>query len=714
MNRYCFKILCYSLLLPLVSCGQRTPDQNIEVFKKEGKVCLRYGGQERLSGLMPASAQATAKQGNILVTNSYSKTETINSEYSLECFFKSIPHYKQGMSIWRYKPWNAWSKPILINSPDSLPDWDVQLFYWQYEDGVYGAAIPLNDKSYRGTIGRAGSSFGVKSAAYAPVSESKDIAQMLVGFGKDPYALLKSLYTDGMEIMGCPENLIGQKEYPEVLDYLGWCTWNASNMGQHLDEQHILQGVESFQKKDIPLGWIIIDDGWQDSSNQSLNAYTPNKTKFPDGFKEMNRKLTEEYGLHGVGIWNAFDGHWKGINPESPLGKSYANQLFSWHQQGPLDKESEECFFVRPDAGDAMDRFFDDWLAYEREQGFTFVKVDNQLVVERMAVNNYPIDYLSKRMHQAMYNAIFKHIDGAVINCMDMTTEAYFNFGHSAVARAVEDYFPEKDDGVGYNMERGGAAAHLVMALYNNLYFSQMVYTDFDMFESYHTDGVFHAFTRALNNGPVYVTDRIGQQNAGVLLPMVYSDGKLIRPLTPLTLTEDCLFLGQGAKPTKAFSKNRFGSALCLWNMSDADQVEGSFALSDIYQLEGTDNGFITYEYFTGKLAETILDEKHPVQLPRMGYAMYHVYPLQAFCTPLGLIDKYNVSGTLINQHIEASQAEVTVGDGGTFAAYARQKPAKVILDGQETDFEYADKLLKIHIPTRLNERMGHTISIIK
>ena len=59
---------------------------------------------------------------------------------------------------------------------------------------------------------------------------------------------------------------------------------------------------------------------------------------------------------------------------------------------------------------------------------------------------------------------------------MDMTTEALYNFGTSAVARAVEDYFP---DARGYRLEKGGAAAHVLAASYNALWFSPTVWPDF-------------------------------------------------------------------------------------------------------------------------------------------------------------------------------------------------------------------------------------------
>jgi len=233
-----------------------------------------------------------------------------------------------------------------------------------------------------------------------------------------------------------------------------------------------------------------------------------------------------------------------------------------------------------------------------------------------MALDNFPIDSMSSQMHKALYAAVDKYMGGNLINCMCMTNEAFYNFGNSAVARAVEDYFPEYEGGVGYKMEQGGAAAHLIMALYNNLYFSKMVYTDFDMFESYNSNGTFHAFTRAANNGPIYLTDKPGKQDVEVLKPLTYSDGKLIRPLTALTLTEDCLFQGQAAEPIKAFSKNKYASIMCAWNMSDAENVSGSFKPNDIYGIQG--DNFIAYEYFSKKAIELKRTQSVALNLKRM------------------------------------------------------------------------------------------------
>ncbi len=55
-----------------------------------------------------------------------------------------------------------------------------------------------------------------------------------------------------------------------------------------------------------------------------------------------------------------------------------------------------------------------------------------------MCVDNYPIWNLAEQMHQTINESVQQYFDGAIINCMDMTADAYFNFGSTAIARGAE------------------------------------------------------------------------------------------------------------------------------------------------------------------------------------------------------------------------------------------------------------------------------------
>ncbi|HEY3372257.1 MAG TPA: Sip1-related alpha-galactosidase [Prolixibacteraceae bacterium] len=577
-------------------------------------------------------------------------------------FFDEIPGFQTGVEIWRYKPWNSWTKPLRVSSPSELHDWDVQFFYWKYDDGLYGAAIPLSGNGYRTTLGSEKGRFGCKSLTYTKDAPA-DVPLMAIGFGDDPYQLFESLYSAGMEMMGKDENLRVKKSYPEPLEYIGWCTWNSSLMGKELNEAHLLEGTSTFTKNYFPLGWLLIDDGWFDQTGSRLNAFTPNPEKFPNGFKSLTSKLKTDYGLKYVGIWHAYDGYWNGINPDSKLGQRYKKELFTWTQNERVDVASKAVSysFIKPQS-DSLKAFYDQWHRYFLHEGFDFIKVDNQLVTERMSLNTYPIDLMAQKMHEALYTSVFKNFNGAIINCMDMTNDAFYHFGKSAVARAVEDYFPERDGGVGYQLEKGGPAAHVLMALYNSLYFSQMVYPDFDMFESDNTYGAFHAAARAISGGPVYITDMPGKQKFEVLWPLIDASGRIIRADQPALLSEDCLFQLQDHRPIKAFSFAGNAGLLAVFNAADADQVDGTISSADIHGLKG--ESFAVYEFYTNELTVLQKGEQKKITLNRMGNKYYNFVPIEKGIALIGLVNKYNAAKTILSSKIGNDQIEVHLLNG--------------------------------------------------
>ncbi len=616
----------------------------------------------------------------------------------LGVFFTSIPGFDKGLTIWRYKPWNSWSKPIRLSSIAQMEDSDVQFFYWKYADGLYGAALPLSGKGYRTTLGQADGAFGAKSVSYCTGTKADSIPQMAIGFGGNPYRLFEQLYEEGLTLTGRGENLRAHKTFPPILENIGWCTWNASDMGKNLNEKFLLNAAASFARGDFPLGWLLVDDGWFDHTNSKLNSFRPDTSKFPQGFAPVIRTLKETYGIKDVGIWHALDGYWQGINPESPLGQKYLKDMTSWEEKVRPDLDSSEtrrCSFISPYAP-VLDSFYLDFHRSLKREGFSFIKVDNQLITERMSVGNFPLMDGAAKYHAALNGSAARIFDTTIINCMDMTPDAYLNFGRTAVARAVEDYFPYEQRET-YNLQRGNAAAHVLQAVYNSLYFSQMVFPDFDMFESYNPNAVFHAIARAINNGPVYITDNVGQQRFDVLRPLVYSDGRLIRSATSLLPCEECLFQVQDPRPFKASSKAGDAGLLGVWNCADADSVNGFIKPSDVRGLTGEHFG--VYEHFSGKVQFAGRDEQLPLTLGRMGYKLYYVLPLVEGNGVIGLVEKYNAPATVLTSKVTAMDILATVYEGGKFAALCSHSPRMVTVDGRQIPFRYDGKVVLVSIP---------------
>lgn len=629
------------------------------------------------------SVRPTNHSATVALYVSASSADNIRMNEFVGVFFTAAPNYKQGMTFYRYKPWNSWTKPVRIAAPRQMESWDNQFFYWQYNDGVYGVMLPLSDGGYRTTLGSDGDTFGSKATAYVDKDMASDVPAMVIGFGVDLYKVTQETYESAMALTNRSENLAWRKKFPEPFEYLGWCTWNASSLGSNLNDTTVVRGVETFTKNNFPLGWVLIDDGWFNHRNSRLRSLRPDSIKFPNGFKPLITKLKNELHVKHIGFWHAFNGYWNGIDPDSPLGNHYKNEMFSWIQRERVDQEDSPnatYYFIKP-SSDSLVAFYNTLHRYLRDEGATFIKVDNQLSAERMAQNNFAIGDLARAMHVAVNSSAKKYFDNAMINCMDMTPDAYTNFGSTPIARSVEDYFPY-EKGETYNIQHGNAAAHIVQGIYNNLYFSQMVFPDLDMFQSHNPNGEFHAIARAINNGPIYVTDNAGEQNFEILRRLITADGRILRADKPLLPTRDCLFQLQDQKPFKAFSECNNIGLLGVWNAADCDYVSGTISPSDIMSFKGGE--FAVFEVFSKKLSLCDYKAALPVSLARLKYQLYYIAKLRYGMAPLGILDKYNAPATMKSALIADKQMTIVVRDSGQFGAVLPRAPKKVFVNGRD------------------------------
>lgn len=704
MKRLC---LYFFILIQSIACyAQKT----IITYDHFGGINVSYNGSIRLSGgdtclygTIPIHSQVKVID-DVALFSVLTNNETIESKDFVGITFSYPNNYKNGVCLWRYKPWNSWTKPIQLSKASKMPKNDIQFFYFQYSDGLYCAVMPLSGNGFRTTIGNYYDRWGSKSKNLVKSRIPSKIPSIAIAFDKDPYILFEKIYRVALGYMREDNNLRRKKKFPEVFNYIGWCTWNASENGKNLNEKFLLKAAESFKEKKFPIGWFLIDDGWFQEKDGELQSYEPDSHSFPTGFKSVINKLKAYYRLKYVGIWHAINGLWKGIDPNSFLGNHFKSVLFSWSDTA-MNKSgvsSKQRYFIKPNS-DSLFSFYNSWYIYFKGQGIDFVKVDNERITEQMALNNFPIFSLSELMHKALNRAVAANFKGALINCMDMTSEAYLNFGSSAVARAVEDYFPYHAN-ENYNLEKGNAAAHVIQAVYNSLYFGQMVFPDFDMFQSHNPNAIYHAIARAINCGPIYISDNIGKQNVDVLWPLIYSDGKTIHSETPLMPTEDCLFQLQKPKLFKAFSMVGNVGLLGAFNAADTAIVEGVIKPSDIKNIQGND--FIIYEYFSQVCKRGNRASPIKVRLPRLGYKLYYIVPVKNNFAALGLIEKYNAPATILEESWSKNKVNIRLYEGGLFKAYCGMKPLKIMINGKLHEFDYNQHQITINIPVKKNPQL--------
>lgn len=692
------------------------PEQGIKLTEEEGNYRISFGSETILDGgTVVIGSENNHQAEGFKVTMELTDQQNVIGFYlkneagapmdgtkPSSVFFSDIL-WEEGLAFYRYGPWKAWTKPMKIKKMKDFPENDVQCFLFKKSSGKYVVMIPLSGNGYRSTLG-AEQGIGAKAMCGVAHFDSGEIPQFVLGYGSDPYRLLAKTYQGGLSLMGLEENLRKKKSYPEIFEHIGWCTWNG--LGHSVNKETISHALETFKEGGVIIPNLIIDDGWHAiNEKRQLISFKPSQTKFPEGFSPLIDHLKSNYKIKNVGAWLTLNGYWNGIDPASGLGQKYSDILFRFVETDTLWIQSEkEVYYVPSPETTEASRFFNDWFELLKNQGITFLKVDNQLVTERIANGELPVWEAAKNMHQNLRKPAETHFNSVIINCMDMTNDAFYHFGKSSVARAVEDYFPYQEDET-YNLQKGNAAAHVLSAIYNSLYFSQMVWPDFDMFQTHNPNGEYHAISRAISGGAIYLTDTPGEQDFEIIKKLTYEDGRIIRADQPLLPTEDCLFQVQEAKPFKAFTFVGETGILGVWNAADADMVSGSFRASDIHDIQGA--SFVVYDYFEKKYFRVQKEEALEINLPRMGYKLFFVMPEQVF-NPVGLTDNYNAPGTIASGILENNTYKVTLYEGGTFTGICEQKPKNVLVNGQPADYSYSNGIINIGIPVRSKEVKLH------
>jgi raffinose synthase len=321
-------------------------------------------------------------------------------------------------------------------------------------------------------------------------------------------------------------------------------------------------------------------------------------------------------------------------------------------------------------------------------------------MISRAANENLSLQESGLLYQKALQDNVTKYFNGNIINCFDMVPAVLYHFGNSAVARGSEDYFPASNDD-NYKMAYScNAAAHLLMCHINSIWFSQFVFPDFDIFQTYRPNAEYHAIARAIAGGPVYITDEPEKQNVEILKKLSLKNGLVLRADQPSRPALDCIFQINEHKPFKAFSTVGKTALLGAWNVANADQVSGFISPDDVVGLKGEQ--FAVFEHFSQKMVLASYGEKLPLTLNRMDKKLFAIVPIENGFAPFGLINKYNALKTILSTRFLSNKVELKLAESGTFAAYSAQQPVAIRVNGallNTSSFQYTGALLILTLP---------------
>jgi len=552
--------------------------------------------------------------------------------------------------------------------------------------------VPLLDKNCRFAL--SGNSHGLNLTAETgdPAVTSLGGVAVFVSVGKDPYQLADDGAVAVIKKLGTGK-LRSEKPLPDFVNDFGWCTWNS--FYKEVSEDKVRQGLSSFAAGKVEPRFMILDDGWQDyrkmpSGEERLVSLAPNQKRFSGDLTPTVQLVKRDFKIHTFLVWHALLGYWGGVDGKALPGYGVKETTRSFNQaildMNPTQNQSWGNA-VGLVSTDRIGKFYDDYHQRLVAQGVDGVKVDNQGMIEGVAHGMGGRGALAHDYRQALETSVTKHFSGRLINCMANSMETYYDSTSSTLMRTSTDFWPNDPESHG---------AHMYCNAQLGVWFGEFMQPDWDMFQSDHVMGSFHAAGRAVSGGPVYVSDAPGKQNFDLLRKLVLSDGTILRAKYPGRPTRDCLFADVVHEPVllKIFNFNRDCGVIGVFNSNyhpnatDHRTISGTVSPSDIPGLKGDD--FAGYSQNEGKLWRCGKNDRNPIALAEGRWEIVSYAPVDHGVAVLGLGDKLNSTGAVSDKHWNADGSYgITLSDGGKLVAWAEHSPQTMKVNGKATEFSY-------------------------
>ena len=553
----------------------------------------------------------------------------------------------------------------------------IQMLLLQLDKETYRCVMPVCDDTYKTLLrGCEGGYEAVVFSSFEGLDSCDKQLALISADGDDPYAVIHDCAALAVKLLKTGISLREDKKMPEVLKYLGWCSWDAFQY--HISHDGLLEKAKEFKNKKVPVHFAILDDMWGDvpklktipkehtfremvdiMHHSRLHAFEGDPERFPKGMGAAISDL-KKAGIPEVGLWYPTTGYWKGFAHDNKLLEEYPDDFIT-AKGGKWHDDNQNIKLIKPETESAM-KMYDVLASRAKEWGIDFIKVDNQGFHKHFQ-NLYPIGKSARVLQAAIDASAQKHFNGALINCMGMPSECMFNRPSSAVSRCSDDFMPES---------REWFSKNILQCAYNGLLQGQFYINDWDMWWTDDEQASKNSLCRAISGGPVYVSDKLGRTRPEVLLPLILSNGRVLQPDGSAMPTQDCLINDptKSGAPFKIF--NRVGKAglVAAFNIdAEGRAVSGSVSAEDAQLLS---REYVCYEYFTGECFPLKAGESFPVDLKDQDtFRLYLFVPMQKNAvTVMGRTDKF--IGIKAVESVDRESVALT--EGGRLGFYTQQR----------------------------------------
>ncbi|MBC8136517.1 MAG: hypothetical protein H8F28_11570 [Fibrella sp.] len=605
----------------------------------------------------------------------------------------SVPDLVRYVAHHRYEPF--WMTAATGTSAGTIPV-ETQFLLAELTDGQVAVFVPLIDGTLRASLQGDGEN-GLQLIAESgdPAARQAELTGIFVAVGEEPYDLLARAARSVADHLGTTR-LRYEKPLPAFCDDFGWCTWDA--FYQEVSHDKVREGLESWEASGITPRLLILDDGWQSertfpTKERRLTGFAAND-KFPGDLAPTIQMAKGEYGIETFLVWHAFHGYWGGIDGDALPGYGAVSVARdssegTRHHAPNVDNYFGNLMGVVPPAH--IYRFYQDYHRHLRSQGVDGVKVDSQASLETVVrgLGTGGRVPAMRAYHEALEGSVAVHFEGRLINCMSCANEMLYQAPASNLTRTSTDFWPNKPESHGL---------HLWVNAQVSAWFGHFVHPDWDMFQSGHAMGLYHAAGRAVSGSPVYVSDKPGTHDVEVLRKLVTPDGRVFRCDSPGVPTRDCLFADVTKEPVLLKISNVSRGGAQLLGVFNARYTEtGTEPVTGVITLADLSEGFIgerlaVYAHNAKELRVLGETDRWEITLAQLECEVFTLVPLFDYgFAAIGLVNYFNAAGAIVEASISDDEKthDLLLETGGDFLAYCETVPQEVEVDGDATPFDY-------------------------
>lgn len=659
---------------------------------------LRHASRQLLTGMSPRWEIEPLADGAVLRVAPEASGAVASR---LHVPLGRIAEVDRWTALFRNRPF--WMFPEAGGADDPLPRFEIQHLLVRRQDGLFVLLVPLLSGELRWSLeGRADGLWMVGETGDPHTAAAGGFAGY-IACGTCPYRLWR---TAAREVAACLGGLPLRTEkpaLPEFVDTLGWCTWDA--FYEDVSPEKVVAGLASWQAVGITPRFLILDDGWQDTvvapTGERRLAGLGTNEKFPGGLASLIQQAKGGFGIRTFLVWHALIGAWGGVDGRRlpaydvrDIGRRFAPGLY--RDFPDLDDWWGHLVGVVPPARIAA--FYGDYHAGLRAMGVDGIKVDSQAVLEGVSAGLGGRVATARAYRRALETSAQANFSGRLMNCMAHATETWYLSPESNLTRTSTDFWPKRPESHGLHLYTNAQVC---------TWFGQFLHGDWDMFQSDHEMGAYHAAGRAVSGSPVYCSDKPGQQNADVLRRLVCHDGAVLRFPDPGVPGRSCLLRNptREAVPLTIVNRTEYGAAIGIFHARyEADPalraaVSARLEQSEVPELVEGDH--ILWRHIAGSAERIAAQSTFAVAVEHAAYEVLSLVPLSRGRAVIGLRGKF-VPFLGVRTLVWSDDAvELTFRDGGEALMWCEQPPEYVQLDGRSVApvWDAATKLLRVDIP---------------